>query len=138
MATVFDYLKWRGDLSFSLDPLNPVDGLIFSVLSYIPFVGQAAETASVTRQMGRMMVIEEGNTSDSSSGVRRVSRGTSTMPPPAPNSPATAPAARPESAMPSQLFFFIANTTPWKFFHGVRFYAASGECALERRKNANL
>ena len=43
MATVFDYLKWRGDLSFSQDPLNPVDGLIFSVLSYIPFVGQAAE-----------------------------------------------------------------------------------------------
>ena len=44
MTSVFDYLKWRGDLSFSQDPLNPVDGLIFSVLSYIPFVGQAAET----------------------------------------------------------------------------------------------
>ena len=43
MTSVFDYLKWRGDLSFSRDPLNPVDGLIFSVLSYIPFVGQAAE-----------------------------------------------------------------------------------------------
>ena len=43
MTSVFDYLKWRGDLSFSQDPLNPVDGLIFSVLSYIPFVGQAAE-----------------------------------------------------------------------------------------------
>ena len=42
MTSVFDYLKWRGDLSFSQDPLNPVDGLIFSVLSYIPFVGQAA------------------------------------------------------------------------------------------------
>ena len=25
-------------------PLNPVDGLIFCALSYIPFVGQAAET----------------------------------------------------------------------------------------------
>ncbi len=44
MATVFDYLKWRGDLSFAQDPLNPVDGLIFCTLSYIPFVGQAAET----------------------------------------------------------------------------------------------
>ena len=41
MATVFDYLKWRGDLSFAQDPLNPVDGLIFCALSYIPFVGQA-------------------------------------------------------------------------------------------------
>ncbi len=36
MATVFDYLKWRGDLSFAQDPLNPVDGLIFCTLSYIP------------------------------------------------------------------------------------------------------
>mgnify|MGYP000778192348 CR=1 FL=1 len=48
MATVFDYLKWRGDLSFAQDPLNPVDGLIFCALSYIPFVGQAAETVSYT------------------------------------------------------------------------------------------
>ena len=43
MATVFDYLKWRGDLSFAQDPLTPVDGLISCVLSFFPFVGQAAE-----------------------------------------------------------------------------------------------
>jgi len=37
MANVFDYLKWRGDLSFSQDPPNEVDALIFSGLSYIRF-----------------------------------------------------------------------------------------------------
>ena len=35
MADMFDYLKWRGDLTFSQDPPNEVDALIFSGLSYI-------------------------------------------------------------------------------------------------------
>ncbi|MDR0300726.1 MAG: DUF2974 domain-containing protein [Treponema sp.] len=39
MADLFDYLTWRGDLSFSQSPLNPVDSLIFSQLSYLPFDG---------------------------------------------------------------------------------------------------
>ena len=29
MGNIFDYLTWRGDLSFSQDPVNPVDALIF-------------------------------------------------------------------------------------------------------------
>ncbi len=37
MANVFDYLKWRGDLTFSQDPPNAVDALIFSGLAYIRF-----------------------------------------------------------------------------------------------------
>ena len=37
MANIFDYLKWRGDLSFSQDAPNAVDALIFSALSYIHF-----------------------------------------------------------------------------------------------------
>ena len=40
MADVFDYLKWRGDLSFSQDPPNEVDALIFSALSYISYGGR--------------------------------------------------------------------------------------------------
>ncbi|GMO45674.1 MAG: DUF2974 domain-containing protein [Termitinemataceae bacterium] len=36
MANVFDYLKWRGDLSFSASPFNPVDNIIFSIISYYP------------------------------------------------------------------------------------------------------
>ena len=39
MATLFDYLKWRGDLSFTQVPPGPVDALIFSALAYIRFGG---------------------------------------------------------------------------------------------------
>lgn len=37
MANIFDYLKWRGDLTFTQDPPNAVDALVFSALSYIRF-----------------------------------------------------------------------------------------------------
>ena len=39
MSDMFDYLDWRGDIRFSQLPLNPVDALIFSTLSYIRFQG---------------------------------------------------------------------------------------------------
>ncbi len=39
MANIFDYLKWRGDLMLENDPLNEVDALILSRLSYLPFDG---------------------------------------------------------------------------------------------------
>ena len=39
MGTLFDYLKWRGDLSFQQAPLNEVDCLIFSLLTYVDFRG---------------------------------------------------------------------------------------------------
>jgi len=39
MANVFDYLRWRGDLSFEASPLCEVDALIFCELSYIFFDG---------------------------------------------------------------------------------------------------
>ncbi len=41
MADIFDYLKWRGDLTFAQDPPNRVDALIFSTLSYLSFGGRA-------------------------------------------------------------------------------------------------
>lgn len=37
MAGIFDYLKWRGDLTFAQDPPNAVDALIFCGLSYIRY-----------------------------------------------------------------------------------------------------
>ena len=40
MATMFDYIQWRGDLTFTQDPPNEVDALIFSALSYIHYGGQ--------------------------------------------------------------------------------------------------
>ena len=37
MSTKFDYLTWRGDLTFSADAFNEVDGSILSMLSYIDY-----------------------------------------------------------------------------------------------------
>jgi len=37
VANLFEYLKWRGDLTFSQDPPNAVDALVFSGLAYIRF-----------------------------------------------------------------------------------------------------
>lgn len=39
MANIFDYLDWRGDLSFESDGLNEVDNLILSLLSYLKLDG---------------------------------------------------------------------------------------------------
>ena len=43
MSDCFDYLFWRGDISFSEKPINEVDGMILARLSYAPFelVGEA-------------------------------------------------------------------------------------------------
>ena len=37
VTTIFDYLDWRGDLSFSQSSLNEVDNLIFSNICYLDF-----------------------------------------------------------------------------------------------------
>jgi len=39
MSSLFDYISWRGDLDFIQSPLNPVDYIIFSQISYLPFDG---------------------------------------------------------------------------------------------------
>ena len=35
MANLFDYLEWRGDLTFEQAPFNHVDNLILSCLGYV-------------------------------------------------------------------------------------------------------
>lgn len=37
MANMLDYLRWRGDLSLSADPLNDIDSLVLAELSYVSF-----------------------------------------------------------------------------------------------------
>lgn len=37
MANIIDYLRWRGDILFSQVPLNEIDSLILSRISYFPF-----------------------------------------------------------------------------------------------------
>ena len=36
-GTVFDYLRWRGDLTFQRDAFNEVDNLVLCIISYINF-----------------------------------------------------------------------------------------------------
>ncbi len=37
MANLFDYLEWRGDITFDNSPVNEVDCLMFSWVSYVDF-----------------------------------------------------------------------------------------------------
>ena len=46
MPDIFDYIKWRGDLSFSCDPPNEIDALVFSGLSYICYSGELSADPS--------------------------------------------------------------------------------------------
>ena len=39
MGDMFDYISWRGDLSFSDVPFGPADALLFSTLVYLRFEG---------------------------------------------------------------------------------------------------
>ena len=39
MANVFDYLDWRGDIPFSVSPMNEIDNLIFCELCFMNFNG---------------------------------------------------------------------------------------------------
>jgi len=39
MANILDYVQWRGDLTFTQDPPNAVDALVFSALSYVCYGG---------------------------------------------------------------------------------------------------
>ena len=34
---IVDYIRWRGDLSFKVDPFNDVDNLVFSQMIYADF-----------------------------------------------------------------------------------------------------
>lgn len=36
MSNIIDYVKWRGDLGFTIDSFNTIDNFIFSELSYLP------------------------------------------------------------------------------------------------------
>lgn len=38
-GNIFDYIDWRGDLTFEQAPLNEVDGLVLSLISYADFDG---------------------------------------------------------------------------------------------------
>ena len=37
MANINDYIKWRGDITLDVSPLNIIDTMILSRFSYLPF-----------------------------------------------------------------------------------------------------
>jgi hypothetical protein len=41
MSSLFDYLEWRGDLSFKAAPFNDVDNILLSIFTYYPWDGIA-------------------------------------------------------------------------------------------------
>jgi hypothetical protein len=43
VANIFDYIAWRGDLTFNNLPFNPVDNIILTRLSYFPLDGMVPE-----------------------------------------------------------------------------------------------
>lgn len=44
MSDVFDYLDWRGDLSFKESPFNEADNIVFTLLTYIKFTGVVSDS----------------------------------------------------------------------------------------------
>ena len=47
MANIMDYLRWRGDLTFTQSPPNAVDALVFSTLAYISYGGAVKQEPRV-------------------------------------------------------------------------------------------
>ena len=45
-SSLYDYLNWRGDLSFENVPLGEVDSLILSMLTYIDYTGLVPDELS--------------------------------------------------------------------------------------------
>ena len=53
MGNLFDYLSWRGDLTFDRSPFRPVDGLILSALAYVHFGTLVPEGPDAPVPLGR-------------------------------------------------------------------------------------
>lgn len=62
MATMRDYLAWRGDLTFAERPFNDVDSLVLATLSYLDFDGivPSPSTLALPSASGRGEVADEG------------------------------------------------------------------------------
>lgn len=62
MANLFDYLNWRGDLTLDQVPLNDIDSLILSRLSYLPFdniVPKSLRESITIKEAGKRFLASE-------------------------------------------------------------------------------
>ncbi len=72
METLFDYLTWRGDLSFSKDPFNEIDSLILSLFSYLPMdevVPKAPSEETITIEKAMKFFFKKHGTEAKDSGA---------------------------------------------------------------------
>lgn len=63
MADIFDYISWRGDLTFEQDRFNELDALVLSRLSYLPFDGAVSSCMfdEITLEQAAMRVFATEN-----------------------------------------------------------------------------
>ena len=54
MASILDYLDWRGDITFAERPFNEVDNLLLAELSYLDFGGIVPADFAAAVQSHRM------------------------------------------------------------------------------------
>ena len=59
-ATLYDYLDWRGDLSFAAVPLTEVDNLIFSLIAYIDFSEVVSEERKKDQKPDVLLEVTKG------------------------------------------------------------------------------
>lgn len=62
ISTVFDYVDWRGDLTFAQDPFNEVDSVILSMICFLNFQGivpAPGEQGSVTLEQAMEFIPTE-------------------------------------------------------------------------------
>ena len=50
LTNIYDYINWRGDLSFEQDPLNAMDALLFACISYVDFNGIIPDEGSISME----------------------------------------------------------------------------------------
>ncbi|MGN1343869.1 MAG: Mbeg1-like protein [Traorella sp.] len=60
MSNIIDYLKWRGDLDFNVDPFNAIDSLVLSRLVYIrwEYILKKDETISIEEAYERFSKLD--------------------------------------------------------------------------------
>lgn len=58
MASILDYIAWRGDIPFSVSPFNEVDNLIFSELAYLDFQGIATDQGMALAEAARIFLAQ--------------------------------------------------------------------------------
>ena len=56
-SALFDYLSWRGDLSFEVSALGEVDSLILSILTYIDFTDFVSEEISLDKKLPVLLTV---------------------------------------------------------------------------------